>query len=157
MLVLGIDCGTERTGFGVIDSDGRRHTEVAHGVIRTNPANPLADRLVVIRNGLRDVLGTHAVGAVSVETVFAAKNVQSALKLAHVRGVALLVAREEGVAIAEYSPLEIKQSVTGYGRATKPQVQDMVARLLGMAEPPKSFDAADALAAAICHAVTVRL
>lgn len=156
MRVLGIDCGTERTGFGVVDSDGRRHCEITCGVIRTDAKRALADRLVTIRDGLAGVLAEQRLDAVAVETVFAAKNVQSALKLAHVRGIALLLARDHGLPVAEYSPLEIKQSVTGYGRATKSQVQEMVARLLGMQQPPTSFDAADALAAAVCHAVSAR-
>jgi crossover junction endodeoxyribonuclease RuvC len=152
MRILGVDCGTERTGYGVVDSDGRRHTLVAAGVIRTRPADPLPVRLEQIYRGLRAMVDEHRPERVAVETVFHAANAQSALKLAHVRGVALLAAAASGLEVGEYSPLEIKGSVTGYGRATKDQVQTMVASLLGLGEALQPYDASDALAAAICDA-----
>lgn len=156
MRILGIDCGSERTGYGVIESDGRTHRLVAAGVIKTSPKAPLADRLLTIANGLRDVIVAQAPEAAAVEAVFHAVNTQTALKLAHVRGVALLVLAEAGLAVGEYSPLEIKTSVVGYGRAEKEQVQLMVRSLLHLDEIIKSQDASDALAAAICHANHVR-
>jgi crossover junction endodeoxyribonuclease RuvC len=152
MRVLGIDCGTERTGYGVIDSDGRSHRLVASGVIRTKPAEPLAGRLLLIAEGLREVIREFRPDAVAVEQVFHASNTKTALKLAHVRGVALLAAAEAGVTLGEYSPLEVKTSVVGYGRAEKNQVQLMVGSLLALEQPPVSEDASDALAVAICHA-----
>jgi len=152
MRVLGIDCGTERTGWGVIDSDGRRHQVLAHGVISQSPRNPLELRLAAIAAGLRSVLAEHAPEAAAVEEVFYSQNVKTALKLAHVRGVALLAIAEAGVALGEYSPLEVKTSVVGYGRAEKRQVQLMVQTLTGLAEAIQSEDAADAIAVAICHA-----
>lgn len=155
MRILGIDCGTERTGYGIIESDGKRHAAVAFGVLKTNAKEPMADRLMVIARGLREVIEQHKPAAAVIEEAFAAKNQQSALKLAQVRGVAMVVAREALVDVCEYSPREIKMSVVGYGNAEKPQVQLMVKALLGLEASP-SADAADALAAAICHATHCR-
>jgi crossover junction endodeoxyribonuclease RuvC len=154
MRVLGIDCGCERTGFGVVDTDGRTHRFVTAGVIRTSVAAPFADRLAHIHEGLAEALRVYQPEAVAVEEVFLAVNVKTALKLAHVRGVALLVAAQAGLPVGEYSALEVKSSVVGYGRAEKSQVQLMVASLLGLPEPPASEDASDALAVAICHGTT---
>jgi len=150
--VLGIDCGSERTGYGIVDSDGLRHRMVTAGVIKTNPRWPFERRLIQIAGGLRDLIREHGPEQVAVEEVFFAVNAKSALKLAHVRGVALLVVGEAGIGLAEYSPLEVKMSVVGYGRAEKSQVQMMVRSLLGLAEIIQSLDASDALAVAICHA-----
>ena len=152
--VLGIDCGSECTGYGVIDSDGRRHRLVVCGAIRTSPQSSFPARLEKIHAGLAAVLQANQPEAVAVENVFYAVNVRTALKLAHVRGVALLAAAEAGLAVGEYSPLEIKGSVVGFGRATKSQVQMMVGSLLGLTDPVEPFDASDALAVAICHAVS---
>jgi crossover junction endodeoxyribonuclease RuvC len=126
------------------------------GVIRTSTKAPLAERLLTIAGGLREVIAAEAPEAAAVEAVFHAANTQTALKLAHVRGVALLVLAEAGLTVGEYSPLEIKTSVVGYGRAEKEQVQLMVGSLLQLKEIVKSQDASDALAAAICHANQVR-
>ena len=127
MRVLGIDCGSERTGYGVIDSDGLDHRMVAAGVIRTDRKEPFEKRLLEIAGGLRRLIREHAPESAAVEEVFYSANVKTALKLAHVRGVALLAIAEAGMDLAEYSPLEIKISVVGYGRAEKSQVQMMVA------------------------------
>ena len=150
--VLGIDCGSERTGYGVIETDGLDHRMVAAGVIRTSPKWPFEKRLLEIAKGLRRLLQEFSPEAAAVEEVFYSANVKTALKLAHVRGVALLAIAEAGVNFAEYSPLEIKMSVVGYGRAEKCQVQAMVRSLLRLPEPIASEDASDALAVAICHA-----
>lgn len=150
MRVVGIDCGTERTGWGVIESDGRTHAVVDHGVIATSARDPLSERLAAIAAGLRDVLARFAPQAAAVEEVFYAQNVRTALKLAHVRGVALLAIAEARIELGEYSPLEVKSSVVGYGRAEKHQVQVMVRSLTGV--EIESEDAADAIAVAICHA-----
>jgi crossover junction endodeoxyribonuclease RuvC len=152
MRVLGIDCGVQRTGYGVIESDGRTHTLLGAGVILTSPAAPLETRLMRIADGLRAAIVQHAPAAAAVEEVFHAVNVKTALKLAHVRGVALLVAAEAGLEMGEYSPLEVKSSVVGYGRAEKSQVQLMVRSLLRLDQVIESEDACDALAVAICHA-----
>jgi len=154
MRVLGIDCGCERTGFGVVDTDGRTHRFVTSGVIRTSSRDPMSVRLEQIHRGLARALADYHPEAVAVEEVFHAVNVKTALQLAHVRGIALLAAAQAGLPVGEYSPLEVKTSVVGYGRAEKNQVKMMIASLLGLAEPPASADAADALAVAICHATT---
>jgi crossover junction endodeoxyribonuclease RuvC len=150
--VLGIDCGSQRTGYGVIDSDGRDHRMVAAGVIRNNTKWPFEKRLLEIANGLRGLIREHTPELAAVEGVFHSANVKTALKLAQVRGVALLVIAEAGMELAEYSPLEVKISVVGYGRAEKCQVQAMVRSLLRLPEAIESEDACDALAVAICHA-----
>ena len=152
MRVLGVDCGSERTGYGVIDSDGLCHRMIVAGVIKTSPKSAFERRLMEIAGGLRDVIREHRPELAAVEGVFYSVNAKSALKLAHVRGVALLVIGEAGLGLAEYSPLEVKMSVVGYGRAEKSQVQMMVRSLLGLAEVIESLDASDALAVAICHA-----
>ncbi len=152
MLVLGVDCGAQRTGYGVIESDGGCHRLVAFGVIRTKVRDPFEAHLHEIACGLREVIGRHAPAAAAVEQVFYAANVRTALKLAHVRGVALLAIAEAGLELGEYSPLEIKTSVVGYGQAGKRQVQVMVQSLLGLDSMIESEDACDALAVAICHA-----
>ena len=152
MRVLGIDCGTERTGYGVIDSDGRVHRLVDFGVIRTMKQFALHQRLLTIATELRGKIEQHRPQIVAIEEVFYAVNVKTVLKLSHVRGVALLTVAEAGLELAEYSPLEVKTSVVGYGRAEKSQVQMMVASLLHLENVIASEDASDALATAICHA-----
>ncbi len=152
MRIVGIDCGTEKTGFGVIDTDGHCHRFISAGVIRTKPAEVLEQRLRSIASELRVVISTFSPEAVAVEEVFHSVNAKSALKLAHVRGVAFLLAAEAGLGVSEYSPLEVKLSVVGYGRAEKHQVRMMVHSLLATERRIESFDATDALAVAICHA-----
>ncbi len=151
MRILGIDPGSESTGYGIIDSDGSRHAAVTFGAIRTRADQPFHERLLKIYSGLRELLAREKVDAVAIEEVFHATNVQSALKLGHARGVALLAAAESGVPVFEYSPLEIKSGIVGYGRAEKSQIQEMVRFLLRLDTIPSPDDAADALAVAICH------
>jgi len=152
MRVLGIDCGAERTGYGVIDTDGRRHRLVAAATIVTSPRRPFETRLLDIARGLREVIRQYSPDAAAVEEVFHAANAKTALKLAHVRGVALLAVAEAGLELGEYSPLTVKTSVVGYGRAEKHQVQRMVHALVGPEGSIDSQDACDAVAVAICHA-----
>ncbi len=152
MRILGIDCGCDSTGYGIIETDGRTHRMLAYGAIRTSSKQPFAERLKLISEGLTRLMQEWAPLEVAVEEVFFAANAKSALKLGHVRGVALLEAARAGWTVNEYSALEVKSSVVGYGRAEKQQVQRMVKALLQLAEVPKSEDAADALALAICHA-----
>lgn len=154
--VLGIDCGTQRTGWGVISSDGRTHRILGHGVIVTSQRETLEQRLRTIAAGLRDVLARHRPDAAAVEEVFYSQNVKTALKLAHVRGVALLAIAEAQIALGEYSPLEVKTSVVGYGRAEKHQVGRMVRTLTGFDRELETEDVSDALAVAICHATRNR-
>ena len=137
---------------GVIESDGGCHKLIVAGVITTQVRDPFERRLHEIACGLRAVIRQHAPAAAAVEQVFYAANVRTALKLAHVRGVALLAIAEAGLPLGEYSPLEVKTSVVGYGQAGKEQVQVMVRSLLGLDTMIDSKDACDALAVAICHA-----
>jgi crossover junction endodeoxyribonuclease RuvC len=150
--VLGIDCGSVRTGYGIVESDGVGHRMIAAGAICTDTRRPFDRRLLEIWVGLKGLIAEHAPECAAVEEVFSAANVKSALKLAQARGVALLAAAEAGLEVAEYSPLEIKTSVVGYGRAEKGQVKMMVHSLLRLSEEVTSEDACDALAVAICHA-----
>jgi crossover junction endodeoxyribonuclease RuvC len=152
MRILGIDCGSARTGYGVIESNGRDHRMLVSGVICTNTRWPFEKRLLEIAGGLRQLASEYRPEFAAVEEVFHAVNAKTALKLAHVRGVALLAIAEAGIELAEYSPLEVKINVVGYGRAEKCQVQLMVQSLLGLPEAIASEDAADALAVALCHA-----
>jgi crossover junction endodeoxyribonuclease RuvC len=156
MRILGIDCGTEKTGYGVIDTDGRTHTMVASGVIRTSPKAGLDLRLLAIARELREVIARHSPQQGAIEEVFYSQNVKTALKLAHVRGVVMLIAAEAGLEFGEYSPLEVKSSVVGYGRAEKHQVQLMIRNLLGL-DSIQPEDASDALAVAICHSTRTAL
>ena len=152
MRVLGIDCGGEYTGYGVIeqgDEGALRH--LCSGAIRLSSREALEVRLMKISNGLTVVIGDYSPEIVAIEDVFYAVNAKSALRLGHVRGVAMLTAAQAGLAVMAYSPLSIKSAVVGYGRAEKAQVQLMVARLLGLPAPPEPPDVADALAIAICH------
>jgi crossover junction endodeoxyribonuclease RuvC len=152
MRVLGVDCGTEYTGFGVVEL-GQDESLVCLtcGAIKLSPREPLPHRLAIIFERLGAIIQEHHPDNVAIEDVFYALNVKSALKLGQVRGVAMLAASSAGLDIAEYSPLSIKSAVVGYGRAEKPQVQLMVTRLLKLSEVPQPADAADALAIAICH------
>jgi crossover junction endodeoxyribonuclease RuvC len=149
--VFGIDPGSERTGYGCIATDGRRHRLVACGAITCAAQVSFAERLLTIHTELRRLLAEHRPDSVAIENLFHASNVRSALKLGHARGVAMLAAVAAGVPIAEYTPAEIKRAVVGYGRADKHQIQQMVKLLLGLDMVPAPHDAADALAAAICH------
>jgi crossover junction endodeoxyribonuclease RuvC len=151
MIIFGIDPGSERTGYGCIDSDGRRHRLVACGSLSAPADTPFPGRLQAIHEGLAALLGEHRPACVAIENIFHAKNVRSALRLGHARGVALLAASSAGVPVVEYTPAEIKRAVVGFGRAEKQQVGQMVKLLLGLDAVPTPHDAADALAIAICH------
>jgi crossover junction endodeoxyribonuclease RuvC len=151
MRICGIDPGSERTGYGIVDTDGSRHQAILFGAIRTSSRQPFNARLLRIYNELSAILTREQPDIMAIEGVFYSANVQSALKLGHVRGVALLAAAQQEMSVVEYSPLEIKSSIVGYGRAEKSQVQAMVQFLLGLPEIPTPDDAADALAVAICH------
>ena len=151
MRVLGVDCGSRITGYGVVDTDGTDCVLVRSGAIRSRPSDPLAVRLRQIHRGIVEVITEFQPDAAAFESLFYSNNVQSALKLGHVRGVSLFAAAEAELPVFEYSPLEVKSAVTGYGRAEKAQVQQMVCALLKLETFPEPFDASDALAVAICH------
>jgi crossover junction endodeoxyribonuclease RuvC len=149
--IVGIDPGSERTGYGCVETDGRRHRLVTCGAITAAAADAFPARLARIHRELAAVFAKTRPDCVAVESLFHAVNARSALKLGHARGVALLAAVQAGCPIVEYTPAEVKRAVVGYGRAEKRQVQQMVKLLLGLAQPPTPFDASDALAVAICH------
>jgi crossover junction endodeoxyribonuclease RuvC len=152
MRVLGIDCGTEFTGYGVVEmGPSSKLLCLDCGAIRLSPREAMARRLQRIYEGLSSLIQELQPAQVAIEDVFYALNVKSALKLGQVRGVAMLAASSAGLEVAEYAPLSIKSAVVGYGRAEKSQVQFMVTQLLALAEPPEPEDASDALAIAICH------
>ena len=151
MRVLGVDPGSDTTGYGVIDSDGRHYVLVEYAGIRGPRNLSFAERLLVISQKLEEVIERLSPEACAVEDTFYAVNVKSALKLGQARGAVLVAAARAGVEVFEYSPLEIKSALVGYGRAEKLQVQEMVRVLLGMKSAPEPLDASDALAIAICH------
>ncbi len=151
MRVFGIDPGSERTGYGCVETDGRRHHLVTCGAIVASAGDSFPRRLARIHRELSARLSECHPECVVVENLFYASNARSALKLGHARGVALLAAIEAGCEVLEYTPAEVKRAVVGYGRADKRQVQHMIKLLLGLERVPTPHDAADALAVAICH------
>ena len=152
MRVLGIDCGGEYTGYGVVEQDARGELRyLSYGAIRLNPKQPLPARLKEIFERLQAIIDEYRPDMAAIEEIFYAVNAKSALKLGQVRGVAMLAAACCGLEVAEYAPLAIKSAVVGYGKAEKSQVQQMVTRLLHLPALPEPQDASDALAIAICH------
>jgi crossover junction endodeoxyribonuclease RuvC len=155
MRVFGIDCGTECTGYGIVECDESARNphlcSLGAGGIRLVKKDTTSQRLAMVYAQLTALLEVHRPDVVAIEEVFYSVNAKSALKLGQVRGVALLAAANAGLPVAEYAPLKIKSTVTGYGLAQKEQVQFMVARLLNLSVTPEPADAADALAIAICH------
>ncbi len=151
MRILGIDPGIATIGFGVIDSEGSRQTLVTYGVIKTPAKTALSSRLDRIFSDIEEILSTFKPDVVVIEELFFNTNITTGIAVSHGRGVILLACYRFGVEIFEYTPLQVKQAVVGYGRAEKNQVIDMVKRLLKMQKAPKPDDAADALAIALCH------
>ena len=152
MVILGIDPGVATVGFGVIcDAEGSQKP-LRYGVIETASGIRLALRLTQIRDGVRELITTFKPDALAVEELFFNTNLKTAIAVAHGRAAVILAGEELGVPMYEYTPLQVKKAVVGYGHATKTQVIDMVRRLLSMAKAPKPDDAADALAIALCHA-----
>lgn len=152
MIVLGIDPGTARLGYGVVERQGSRLTMLDYGCLETTNDRPLEQRLLIIHEGIDDLIKTHHPEAVGVERLFFNKNVQTAMAVGQARGVVLLVAAQHGLPVLEYGPHEVKLAVTGYGKAPKDQVQRMVQMVLAMEQIPRPDDAADALAVAVCTA-----
>lgn len=151
MLVLGIDPGSAITGFGVIKATGNKLEAVDYGCIRTAPSLPLEERLNIIFREVKLLIEKHNPDFFAVEELFFNKNVRTALTVGQARGVILLAGAQSNLAVHEYTPLQVKQAVVGYGRADKSQIQFMVKTILGLSEVPKPDDVADALAIAICH------
>ena len=157
MLAIGIDPGTAITGYGLVrENDDGSLTVVDYGAILTEADQPMPKRLVSLHEQLNDILLLHHPDSGAVEKLFFARNVRSALSVGQARGVVLLALERAGVTLAEYTPLEVKQSVVGYGGADKNQVQQMVKALLALDAVPQPDDAADALAIAICHLHSTR-
>lgn len=157
MRIIGIDPGTGILGFGVVDFHGGKATMVDAGVIRTPAHTPLDERLEEIFDGLTEIITATNPTVMSIEKLFFAQNVTTAMSVSHARGVAMLTGRKGGLLIAEYTPQQIKQTLTGHGKADKKQVQEMVRIHLGLREVPKPDDCADALAAAITHSMMSRV
>ena len=157
MRIIGIDPGTGILGFGVIEVNARGNPKmITAGVITTPAHTPLEDRLLEIFDGLTEIIAETNPEVMSIEKLFFAQNVTTAISVSHARGVAMLTGKQAGLEIAEYTPLQIKQTLTGYGRASKKQMQEMGKLQLGLNSMPKPDDAADGLAAAITHSLMSR-
>lgn len=152
MRIMGIDPGIATIGFGVVDSDRNQQKLIQCGVISTPAHTSLSSRLAQIYEDMCQLLDLFKPDAVSIEELFFNTNITTGIAVAHGRGVILLACQKAGVQIYEYTPLQVKQSVVGYGRAEKAQVMDMVKRICGLPAPPRPDDAADAVALALCHA-----
>jgi crossover junction endodeoxyribonuclease RuvC len=157
MRILGIDPGLNVTGFGVLEVRADQCRHVFHGVVRTRPTDGLAERLVAIRDAVRDVARQNEVTAAAVESSFVAENARSALALGHARAAAILGCADAGLAVHEYTPNLVKQTVAGYGHGDKAQVAEMVRMQLGLRQAPTPADASDALAVALTHWAHSRL
>ena len=152
MRILGLDPGIAIVGFGVIEAQQGQFHSLTYGAIRTAAGLPLSERLEIIYNDLNQLLDSLRPEAVAIEELFFNTNITTGISVAHGRGILLLACRQKGIPVYEYTPLQVKQSVVGYGRAEKKQVMEMVRRILGLPAPPKPDDAADAVALALCHA-----
>lgn len=152
MIIIGVDPGTRKTGYGIIKVEGSVFRALDYGCIRPPTNDKLSDRYLIIYKSIEELLGQYHPQALVVETQFVDKNVQSAIKLGMARGIIIVAAKQKGIPVYEYAPTKAKMAITGNGRASKYQVQGMVKSLLRLAEPPEPEDAADALALAICHA-----
>ncbi len=150
MKILGIDPGTATTGFGVIEKTKGKFNTIDYGVISTPKDLPMSNRLLIVFNDLEELIAKHQPDTIAVEQLFFAKNVTTAISVGQARGVVLLAAQKADLSLKEFTPLQVKQSVTGYGQASKKQVQLMVQKILKLKDIPKPDDAADALAIAIC-------
>lgn len=151
MRILGIDPGTAILGYGLVDHQGSHFRMVHYGCVRTPAHTPLPDRLYRIYQELDELIRTYRPDAMAVEELFFCNNITTGISVGHARGVALLLGRMHNLSLGEYTPMQIKQAVTGYGKASKKQIQEMVRLILAMDEIPRPDDAADALAVGICH------
>ena len=157
MLVLGIDPGLATTGYGLVEGDGQRLELVAYGVVRTPAKTPIARRLLQLHDELAKILREYRPDEAAVEELFFSTNARTAIVVGEARGVVILTLAEAGLPIAEYTPLQVKQAITGYGQADKAQVQQMVSLLLNLRYVPQPDDAADALAISVCHHHSAKL
>ena len=154
--ILGIDPGTATTGFGIIEISSNKKKAIDFGVISTHKDLPMPQRLAEIYTDLNKIIKRHKPDHIAIEQLFFATNSKTAISVGQARGVALLTAAQAGIEIAEYTPLQVKMAVTGYGQATKKQIQEMVKLLLGLEQIPKPDDVADALAIALCFAASFK-
>lgn len=152
MRILGIDPGLAIVGWGVLDYQNARFQTVAYGALRTPQGLPTEDRLEMIYRGMNDLIEKYRPDCMAIEELFFTNNITTGIRVAEARGISLLAAKQGGLEIQEYTPMQVKQAVVGYGKAEKRQVIAMVTTILGLKEPPKPDDTADALAIAICHA-----
>jgi len=157
MVIMGIDPGFAITGYGIVKYEGNRFRPVTYGVVLTYAEEPFAQRLLKLDNEICAIVEMYRPDAVAVEELFFNKNIKTAIMAAHGRGISLTAVARCGVEVFEYTPLQVKQAVVGYGRADKAQVQQMVRAILNLPEIPKPDDAADALAIAICHGHSYKL
>jgi len=157
LLTLGVDPGTAIMGYGFVSGDGYTLTAGAYGALTTEKGTPPAERLCILHEGLRALIAEHRPDAVAVEELFFNVNARTAIAVGQARGVALLAAAQAGIRVYEYTPLQVKSAVVGYGRASKEQVQSMTTTLLRLRTPPRPDDIADALAVAICHGHSARM
>jgi len=157
MIIMGIDPGFAITGYGIVEYIGNKFSVVDYGAITTEASMPLPQRLLLLSNRLEELIKMYKPEAISIEELFFNKNIKTALTVGHGRGVAVLAAARSGVDVFEYTPLQVKQAVVGYGRAEKSQIQQMVKAILNLPAIPKPDDVADALAVAVCHAHSFRV
>lgn len=151
MIIMGIDPGFAITGYGIVKYEGNKFSVIDYGAVLTKATTPFAERLLQLDIRLNELIEANKPDAISVEELFFNKNIKTAIMAAHGRGTALVAAARSGARVYEYTPLQVKQAVVGYGRAEKAQVQQMVKIILNLSEIPKPDDVADALAVAICH------
>ncbi|MGF7060795.1 crossover junction endodeoxyribonuclease RuvC [Brassicibacter mesophilus] len=152
MIIFGIDPGIAIVGYGIIEYQGNKFNVIDYGAILTGPEHPFPKRLKMVYDELNELLFKYKPDAIAIEELFFNKNAKTAIKVGQARGVQILAAMNNGIDIYEYTPLQVKQGVVGYGRAEKKQIQEMVKLLLNLKKVPKPDDVADALAVAICHA-----
>lgn len=156
MRILGIDPGIAIVGYGVVDKEGNTYKTIAYDAVTTRAHTPLADRLEKVYLGIDEIIKKYKPDAMSIEELFFNNNAKTALTVGQARGVIILAAVQNNVPIYEYTPLQVKQALTGYGRASKGQIQQMMKSMLGLSEIPKPDDVADALAIAVCHGNSMR-
>lgn len=156
MRILGIDPGIAIVGWGVVDKEGNSYKTVAYDAVTTKAHTPLSDRLEKVHDGIDEIIKTYKPDAISIEELFFNNNAKTALTVGQARGVILLAAVKNRIPVFEYTPLQVKQALTGYGRASKSQIQQMMKSMLALSEIPKPDDVADALAIAVCHGNSMR-
>lgn len=156
MRILGIDPGIAIVGYGVIDKEGNRYKTVAYDAVTTKAHTPLEERLQKVYDGVTEIIKEYKPDVMSIEELFFNNNAKTALTVGQARGVIILAAVQNHIPVYEYTPLQVKQALTGYGRASKTQIQQMMKSMLGLLEVPKPDDVADALAIAVCHGNSMR-